>query len=57
MDAGDAGDRRRADGFRLQPARDGLLRRTGNHLITGLNDGTALVWDLARVLARKREER
>ena len=31
----------------------------GKSLITGLNDGTALVWDLARVLARRarKEER
>ena len=29
----------------------------GKHLITGLNDGTALVWDMDRVLARKKEER
>ncbi len=27
----------------------------GKSLITGLNDGTALVWDLARVLARRAE--
>jgi WD40 repeat protein len=29
----------------------------GKHLITGLDDGTALVWDLEHVTARKREER
>ena len=31
----------------------------GKSLITGLNDGTALVWDLARMLARRarKEER
>jgi WD40 repeat protein len=29
----------------------------GKHLITGLHDGTALVWDMDRVPARKKEER
>jgi WD40 repeat protein len=29
----------------------------GKHLTTGLNDGTALVWDLDRVPARKKAER
>ena len=29
----------------------------GKYLITGLNDGTALVWDMARVLTPKKEER
>ena len=29
----------------------------GKHLITGLNDGSALVWDMDRLPARKTEER
>ena len=29
----------------------------GKHLITGLHDGTALVWDMDRVPALKREQR